>query len=111
MKLTLKETKFLFSITISHRFKCVFLGRKDQLDVIHQGFYRVVHGTNSWGTAHSLKDVKPSISGKTGTAQTFYYDEDNPGNPKAPEVINATFVGYAPSKDPKLAVAVVFPRT
>lgn len=56
-----------------------------------------------------MKDVKPSISGKTGTAQTFYYDEDNPGNPKAPEVINATFVGYAPSKDPKHAVAVVFP--
>lgn len=82
---------------------------QDQLDVIHQGMYRVVHGTNSWGTAHSLKNVKPSISGKTGTAQTFYYDEDNPGNPNAPEVINATFVGYAPSKDPEIAVAVVFP--
>ena len=45
---------------------------QDQLDVIHQGMYRVVHGTNSWGTAHSLKNVKPSISGKTGTAQTTF---------------------------------------
>ena len=82
---------------------------EDELDVVRQGFHQVVHGTNSWGTAHYLKNVKPSIAGKTGTAETFYYDPDNPGNPKAPEVINATFVGYAPENDPDIAVAVVFP--
>lgn len=81
----------------------------DELSVIHQGMYAVVHGTNSWGTAHPLKDVKPEIAGKTGTAETFYYDPDNPGNPNAPELINATFVGYAPADKPKLAVVVVFP--
>ncbi|MDF7668088.1 penicillin-binding protein 2 [Lactobacillus sp. ESL0703] len=81
----------------------------DELDVIHQGFWRVVHGTNSWGTAHKLKDVKPSISGKSGTAQTFYYDPNHPNQKNPPELINATFVGYAPSNNPKLAVAVVFP--
>ncbi|WEV70400.1 penicillin-binding protein 2 [Lactobacillus sp. ESL0785] len=81
----------------------------DELDVIHQGFWRVVHGTNGWGTAHKLKDIKPSISGKSGTAQTFYYDPDHPNRKNPPELINATFVGYAPSNNPKLAVAVIFP--
>ena len=82
---------------------------QNQLDVIHQGFYRVVHGTNGWGTAHFLSSVKPAIAGKTGTAETFYYNPDKPGDPNAPEVINATFVGYAPANKPKIAVAVVFP--
>lgn len=82
---------------------------QDELNVVREGFYRVVHGTNGWGTAHKLKGVTPSISGKTGTAQTFYYDPDNPNRKNPPELINATFVGYAPSKNPKLAVAVVFP--
>ncbi|RVU70067.1 MULTISPECIES: penicillin-binding protein 2 [Lactobacillus] len=81
----------------------------DELNVVRQGFWRVVHGTNGWGTAHKLKGVKPSISGKTGTAQTFYYDPDHPNRKNPPELINATFVGYAPSNNAKLAVAVVFP--
>ena len=80
-----------------------------ELNVVQTGFYRVVHGTNGWGTAHPLKNVKPSISGKTGTAQTFYYDAEHPNRKHNIELINATFIGYAPSKNPKLAVAVVFP--
>lgn len=80
-----------------------------ELHVVRRGFWRVVHGTNGWGTAHPLKNVKPSISGKTGTAQTFYYDPDHPNRKNPPELINATFVGYAPSSNPKLAVAVIFP--
>lgn len=81
----------------------------DELDVVRQGFYRVVHGTNGWGTAHKLKDVKPQIAGKTGTAETFYYDPDNPNQKNPPAVVNATFVGYAPVNNPDLAIAVVFP--
>lgn len=81
----------------------------DELNVVRQGFWRVVHGTNGWGTAHPLKNVKPSISGKTGTAQTFYYDAEHPNRKHNIELINSTFIGYAPSKNPKLAVAVVFP--
>jgi cell division protein FtsI/penicillin-binding protein 2 len=80
-----------------------------ELSVIKQGMYRVVHGTNSWGTAHELKNVKPSISGKTGTAETFYYDPKHPHNNNAPQVINASFVGFAPSNNPKIAFAIVFP--
>lgn len=82
---------------------------QSELDVVRQGFWRVVHGTNSWGTAHKLKNVKPSISGKSGTAQTFYYDPDNPNQKDPPELVNATFVGFAPSKNAEIATAVVFP--
>lgn len=82
---------------------------RSELDVVRQGFWRVVHGTNGWGTAHPLKNVKPSISGKTGTAQTFFYDPKHPNSKKQIELINSTFVGYAPSSKPKLAIAVVFP--
>lgn len=82
---------------------------QSELNVVRQGFYRVVHGSNGWGTAHPLKNVKPQISGKTGTAQTFFYDPKHPNSKKQIELINATFVGYAPSNNPKLAIAVVFP--
>ncbi|RMC24177.1 MULTISPECIES: penicillin-binding protein 2 [unclassified Lactobacillus] len=81
----------------------------DELNIVRQGFWRVVHGTNSWGTAHRLKDVKPAISGKSGTAQTFYYDPDHPNQKNPPELVNATFVGYAPSDNAKIATAVIFP--
>lgn len=83
--------------------------RQDQLDVIRQGMWRVVHGTNAWGTAHELKNVKPSVSGKTGTAETFYYDPKHPNRKNPPQLINASFVGYAPSNNPKLAFAIIFP--
>ncbi|MCD2256182.1 penicillin-binding protein 2 [Lactobacillus sp. CC-MHH1034] len=76
-----------------------------QLDVVKTGFYNVVHGTNGWGTAHTLKSVSPSISGKTGTAQSFYSDGKN-----LTQTLTSSFVGYAPSDDPQIAVAVVFPN-
>ncbi|WP_425604669.1 peptidoglycan D,D-transpeptidase FtsI family protein [Lactobacillus xylocopicola] len=82
---------------------------KDELNIVRQGFWRVVHGTNSWGTAHKLKDVKPAISGKSGTAQTFYFDPNHPNRKNPPELVNATFVGYAPSNNAEIATAVVFP--
>lgn len=81
----------------------------DELNVVRQGMWRVVHGTNSWGTAHKLKDVKPAISGKSGTAQTFYFDPEHPRQKNPPELVNATFVGYAPSDKPEIATAVIFP--
>lgn len=83
---------------------------KSELDVVKEGLWDVVHGTNAWGTAHTLKDVKPAIAAKTGTAQTFYFDPDNPNTTDPPETINASFVGYAPAKNPKLAIAIIFPN-
>ncbi|WP_261806193.1 peptidoglycan D,D-transpeptidase FtsI family protein [Lapidilactobacillus luobeiensis] len=82
----------------------------DQLALVKQGLYNVVHGTNAWGTAHTLKDVKPAMAAKTGTAQSFYYDPSNPNNTNPPETTTLSFVGYAPADDPKLAIAIVFPN-
>lgn len=79
----------------------------DELAVIKQGLYQVVHGSNAWGTAHALKDVKPSISAKTGTAQTFYYNTKTRKSTDT-ELINETMVGWASSNNPQIAFAVVF---
>lgn len=81
-----------------------------QLNVIKQGFYQVVHGSNGWGTAHTLATLKPEVAGKTGTAQSFYYDPENPGITDPPETSTSSFVGYAPASNPTIAIAVVFPN-
>ncbi|GKQ42533.1 cell division protein FtsI [Companilactobacillus sp. RD055328] len=81
-----------------------------EFDVVKQGLYQVVHGNPNRATGGTLRDVKPSISGKTGTAQSFYYDRDNPNNPNPPATITTSFTGYAPSNDPEIAISVVFPN-
>ncbi|MFT8410347.1 MAG: penicillin-binding protein 2 [Schleiferilactobacillus perolens] len=82
---------------------------QDELNVVKQGMYNVVHGSMAWGTAHPLKDITPAMSAKTGTAQSFYIDPDHPtANP--PETTNSSFVGFAPSNDPQIAIAIVFPN-
>ncbi|MFC6170617.1 peptidoglycan D,D-transpeptidase FtsI family protein [Loigolactobacillus jiayinensis] len=83
---------------------------QDEINVVKEGFYNVTHGSMAWGTAHSLKSFTPAIAGKTGTAQTFYYDSSNPNNANPPETLTSSFVGYAPASDPTIAVAVVFPN-
>jgi cell division protein FtsI/penicillin-binding protein 2 len=83
---------------------------QSEINVVKQGMYNVTHGSMSWGTAHELKSFTPAIAGKTGTAQTFYYDPDNPNNTNPPETLTSSFVGYAPANNPKVAVVVVFPN-
>ncbi|UQS84373.1 peptidoglycan D,D-transpeptidase FtsI family protein [Bombilactobacillus thymidiniphilus] len=81
-----------------------------QLNVVKTGFYNVVHGTGAWTTAKDLADVSPSMAGKTGTAQSFYYDPKHPDNPNPPSTITLSMVGYAPANNPQIAVAVVLPN-
>ncbi|MFD1466326.1 peptidoglycan D,D-transpeptidase FtsI family protein [Lapidilactobacillus mulanensis] len=81
-----------------------------QLAVVKEGMNAVVNGTDSYGTGHTLAGLNPKVAGKTGTAQSFYYDQDNPTNPDPPETITHSFVGYAPVDNPKIAIAVVFPN-
>ncbi|QGG59628.1 peptidoglycan D,D-transpeptidase FtsI family protein [Loigolactobacillus bifermentans] len=83
---------------------------QSEINVVKQGMYNVTHGSMSWGTAHELKSFTPAIAGKTGTAQTFYYDPDNPNDTDPPETLTSSFVGYAPANNPKVAVVVVFPN-
>ena len=99
---------------IIHQTQPQVLNRVDfnssQLNVVKEGFYNVVHGNGGWTTAKQLANVKPAIAGKTGTAQSFYYDPDNPNNVDPPQTITSSMVAYAPYDDPQIAVAVVLPN-
>lgn len=57
------------------------------------------------GTARNT--FAEDVSGKTGTAQTFYYGTNR--NWWGKSTYNLTFVGYYPSKNPKVAFSVVVP--
>lgn len=73
---------------------------KSYFDVVHQGLYQVVHGSNTYITGRALSSVKPSISGKTGTAETV-----SDGH----KTTTLSFAGYAPSNDPQVVVALAIP--
>lgn len=66
--------------------------KKEVFEIVKQGMYLVVQGS---GTATHLRNPDYHISGKTGTAQ----------NPHGKD--HAFFIGFAPSENPKIAVAVV----
>ncbi len=83
--------------------------KDDWIKRVQQGFRLVMQG--SQGTARSFFGGKPySPAGKTGTAQAFY---DGPDRKKygtePPEVMNLSLVGYAPSENPEIAMAVLVP--
>ncbi|WP_232057800.1 penicillin-binding protein 2 [Listeria sp. PSOL-1] len=79
---------------------------EQQMKTVRDGFYLVTHGSS--GTARSVFTSSDyDVAGKTGTAQAFY-DGPKKGN-KMAEVWNTTFIGYAPAKDPKIAISVVVP--
>ncbi|MED1542155.1 penicillin-binding protein 2 [Bacillus inaquosorum] len=59
----------------------------------------------SSGTAKNT--FTEDVSGKTGTAETFYYGTNR--NWWGKSTYNLTFVGYYPSKNPKVAFSVVVP--
>lgn len=79
------------------------------MDRVQEGFRRVMQ--EKGGTAYTYfggKEYKPA--GKTGTAEAFY---DGPERSKfgkePPEVMNLSLVGYAPSENPEIAMAVLVP--
>ena len=75
----------------------------ENLSLIKQGFYQVANGTSGLTTGKAVGEgATVSISAKTGTAETFV----NGGTP----AINTNVVAYAPSDNPQIAVAVVFPH-
>ena len=73
---------------------------KSYFEVVHQGLYLVTHGSNAYVTGKNLASVKPSVSGKTGTAETFY---------KKTPTSTISFAGYSPSDDPQVVVALAIP--
>lgn len=81
-----------------------------QLDLVKQGMWQVVHGTDGWTTATSLNTLNPGVAGKTGTAQTFTRRDPTNSQSELLETTTQSFVGFAPAKNPKIAIAVVFPN-
>ena len=73
------------------------------MSVLHQCFYQVAHGTSGLTTGRAFSNgALVSISGKTGTAESYVADGQ--------QATNTNAVAYAPSDNPQIAVAVVFPH-
>ena len=79
------------------------------LQLVQTGLWRAVNGENGTARRIRLKDI--SISGKTGTSQVIGRQKDDDqlpaGQIPAHQRPHAWFVAYAPSDEPKIAVAVV----
>ena len=80
------------------------------LELIRLGLWEVVHSDT--GTAKGARFFDLYISGKTGTAQVISRKDDEPEAEDESEVADhlkahAWFVAYAPSDEPRIAVAVV----
>lgn len=85
------------SYTTQPQVQQVIPAPKSYFDLVRKGLYLVTHGTNSYTTAKSLSSVTPSISAKTGTAETYY---------KKQSTETLSFAGYSPSNNPKVVVAL-----
>ena len=73
------------------------------MSILQQGFYQVSHGTSGLTTGRAFSNgALVSISGKTGTAESYVADGQ--------QATNTNAVAYAPSDNPQIAVAVVFPH-
>ena len=78
------------------------------LNIVKRGLWKAVNGEN--GTARGSRLVDIEMSGKTGTSQVISRKEDEttpeedvPAHLRS----HAWFVAYAPSAEPRIAVAVV----
>lgn len=81
---------------------------KGWMENVHEGFRQVTQHTE--GTAYSkFRGAAYSPAGKTGTAQGFYDGPQRDKYDEPPEVMNLSFVGYAPHNDPEIAISVVVP--
>ncbi|MHC5229854.1 peptidoglycan D,D-transpeptidase FtsI family protein [Enterococcus sp. LJL99] len=79
----------------------------EQMKIIQDGFYNVVHGTSGYTTGRMMNSSKIDIAAKTGTAETSYVD---PETKKEYSTLNSNVVAYAPFDDPEIAVSVVLPH-
>lgn len=78
------------------------------LDIVKRGLWKVVNGENGTARGSRLADI--DMSGKTGTSQVISRKEDETTPEQDVPVhlrSHAWFVAYAPSQEPRIAVAVV----
>jgi cell division protein FtsI/penicillin-binding protein 2 len=83
------------------------LDMKDEwIERVQEGF-RMVMQVGDGTAVGPFKSADYSPSGKTGTAEAFYYGSDP--TKYGTEVTNLSTVSYAPSDNPEVAMAVVVP--
>lgn len=81
------------------------------MDIVKRGLWEAVN--TKGGTARGIKLKEYPISGKTGTAQLVTSKEPETGKTEKKDgssdqnLPHAWFVAYAPSEDPRIAVAVI----
>ncbi|MHC0037004.1 peptidoglycan D,D-transpeptidase FtsI family protein [Pseudoneobacillus sp. C159] len=96
-------------------FEPAILNRVDMKDEyikrVQEGFRQVYQ--ESGGTATGSFGYRPysdyNLAGKTGTAQSFYYDSETKKLHTNEPTFNLTLVGYAPFNNPEVAFSVVVP--
>nr|WP_239551713.1 penicillin-binding protein PBP2B [Streptococcus saliviloxodontae] len=76
----------------------------DEMKLIQTGFYNVVNSGSGYATGTAMRGGYTTISGKTGTAET--YATDSNGNTVA--TVNLNVVAY--DADRSIAVAVMYPH-
>lgn len=77
---------------------------KKYIERVRTGFREVMQT----GLGKNFMGIIPNTSGKTGTSESFF-DSDGNGVIDTPTVSNA-FVGYYPSDNPKMSIAITFPN-
>lgn len=81
---------------------------KEWFNRVHNGFEKVMQEPG--GTAYRFfGDAPYSPAGKTGTAEAFYDGPLRKKNEPLVQTMNLSLVGYAPSKNPEIAMAVMVP--
>ncbi|EOH97243.1 penicillin-binding protein 2B [Enterococcus moraviensis ATCC BAA-383] len=73
----------------------------EQMQIIQNGFYDVVHGNGVFTTGKYMQGAALDIAAKTGTAET---------NVGEHITVNSNVVAYAPYNDPEIAVSVILPH-
>ncbi|MFC4653364.1 penicillin-binding transpeptidase domain-containing protein [Lactococcus nasutitermitis] len=79
------------------------------LNVLQQGMYEVVHGTDAYTTGGKMgqaANTQISISAKTGTSE----NEVRLPNGTIADLTANNVVAYAPSENPQIAIGVVIPN-
>ncbi|MHB9781738.1 penicillin-binding transpeptidase domain-containing protein [Streptococcus sp. 10F2] len=77
---------------------------QEDMSILQTGMNQVVYGGSAFTTGRTVGEgASVSIAAKTGTAETFV----SQGKVRA---VNTNVVAYAPSSNPEIAIAVVFPH-
>ncbi|WP_105097024.1 penicillin-binding protein PBP2B [Streptococcus suis] len=78
----------------------------EEMSLLRQGFYQVVNGSGRFNIGSAIgRGAAVTISAKTGRAETF---TTTPAGDVV-TAVNTNVVAYAPSDNPQIAVAVIFP--